>query len=214
MRDQPNSLYDYTYWLDYYLASSKALDRFSREKSKEVRRGEGSLDEVTGKIWKYCGAAGDAATIRSTADLRSANWIVYRYADILLMKAEALSQLGRYDEALQIINLIRSRAGVESLNINQTPEAFEDAILEERALELAYEGKRWFDLLRMGRRDNYRRKSKLIEIIIEKVPTAQRLVLASKLTNPLGWYLPIEDDELERNSNLEQNPFYDDYTTD
>jgi len=131
------------------------------------------------------------------------------------MKAEALSQLGRYDEALQIINInIRNRALMNSINITNSPEAFEDAILDERAKELAFEGKRWFDLLRMGRRNNYSRKEKLIEIIIEKVPSTQKLVLASKLTDPLGWYLPIEEDELERNNNLEQNPYYAEYSND
>ena len=59
--------------------------------------------------------------------------------------------------------------------------------------------------------ENYARKDKLISIIIKNVPSNQRLVLASKLTNPLGWYLPIEDNELERNKNLVQNPYYAGY---
>ena len=54
----------------------------------------------------------------------------------------------------------------------------------------------------------------LIEIIIDKVPATQKLVLASKLTNPFGWYMPIEEKELERNNNLVQNPYYADYTSD
>jgi len=61
---------------------------------------------------------------------------------------------------------------------------------------------------------DFQRKSKLIEIIIEKVPSTQKLLLATKLTNPWGWYLPIEDDELERNFNLIQNPYYKGYETD
>jgi starch-binding outer membrane protein, SusD/RagB family len=213
--DQPNSLYDYTYYSRFYKASPNALDRLSPEESFESIRGAGSLRTYDAKIWKYCGGAPDGKTLRPSADIRSCNWIVYRYADILLMKAEALSQLGRYDEALQIINInIRNRALMNSINITNSPEAFEDAILDERAKELAFEGKRWFDLLRMGRRNNYSRKEKLIEIIIEKVPSTQKLVLASKLTDPLGWYLPIEEDELERNNNLEQNPYYAEYSND
>ena len=81
--------------------------------------------------------------------------------------------------------------------------------MNERALELAFEGKRWFDLLRMGRRNNYARKDKLIEIIVSNVPSTQKRILAAKLTNPLGWYLPISKDEMERNKNLVQNPYYD-----
>lgn len=75
-------------------------------------------------------------------------------------------------------------------------------------LELAFEGKRWFDLLRMGRRDNYARKAALVEIIIKNVPSTQKRILATKLTNPLGWYMPIAESEIERNRELVQNPFY------
>jgi hypothetical protein len=81
--------------------------------------------------------------------------------------------------------------------------------MQERALELAFEGKRWFDLLRLGRRNDYARKSKLIEVIVQNVPSTQKRILAIKLTNPLGWYLPIYDEELERNKNLVQNPYYE-----
>jgi len=133
---------------------------------------------------------------------------VYRYADILLMKAEALSQIGQFLEASELINQVRRRAGLPDLILSESATAYEDAILEERALELAFEGKRWFDLLRMGRRNDYARKSKLIEIVVENVPSTQKRILATKLTNPLGWYLPIYKYELERNKNLVQNPYY------
>ena len=80
--------------------------------------------------------------------------------------------------------------------------------MQERALELGFEGKRWFDLVRMGRRNDYARKSTLIEIIVSNVPSTQKRILATKLTNPLGWYMPIAETEIERNPNLEQNPYY------
>jgi hypothetical protein len=124
------------------------------------------------------------------------------------MKAEALSQLERYSEALAILNQVRERSEVTTLTLPNNPVAFEDAILEERARELAFEGKRWFDLLRMGRRNDFARKSNLIDIIVANVPSTQKRILAAKLTNPLGWYLPIYESELETNLNLEQNPYY------
>ena len=105
--------------------------------------------------------------------------------------------------------MIRERAGLPPLNITYSSIAFEDAILTERAIELSFEGKRWFDLLRMGRRNNFARAGKLIEIIISNVPSTQKRILAVKLSNPLGWYLPIYDDEIERNQFLVQNPYYD-----
>ncbi len=214
-RNQPNGTYGLTHRTSFqYLPSQKALEMFAFEFSFELIRGEDATIAKIGEnnyiIWKYVGRAPDGQSFRSGSEQYSANWILYRYADILLMKAEALSQLGRFNEALQIINeQIRERANVPGRSIAFTPVAFEDAILEERALELAYEGKRWFDLLRMGRRNNFARKSKLIEIIVANAPSTQKRVLAAKLSNPLGWYLPIYSNEIERNINLEQNPYYD-----
>ena len=160
-------------------------------------------------IWKYVRMAPDGQTSRSGSQQYSCNWIVYRFADIMLMKAEALSQLGRYSEAMVILLEIRDRAGLGGVSVANSPTAYEDAILEERALELSFEGKRWFDLLRMGRRNNYARKDKLIEIIVSNVPSTQKRILATKLTNPQGWFLPIYETEMERNKNLVQNPYYD-----
>jgi starch-binding outer membrane protein, SusD/RagB family len=212
---QSNDLYSYTYFNNrYYLASSKALKLLSPETSREITRGRGSLRSYDAAIWKYIGAAPDGKTVRPSSQRSDANWIVYRYADVQLMKAEALSQIGRYAEALDKINEIRNRAQVTPISIPNSPESFENAILNERALELAFEGKRWFDLMRMGRRNNFSRKSDLIAIVVEKIPSSQRLVLASKLTDPYGWYIPIAEDELERNSALKQNPYYAAYSSD
>ncbi len=196
-----------------YVPSQQALEMFGFEYASELVRGEDASIRKYGEddfiVWKYIGLAPDGQTERSGSDYSSCNWIIYRLADVLLMKAEALSQLERYNEAYSIIADIQERAGVAPKNIANNPVAYEDAILQERALELAYEGKRWFDLLRMGRRNDYARKSKLIEIIVSNVPSTQKRILATKLTNPMGWYLPIYEKEIERNNNLVQNPYYD-----
>jgi len=192
--------------------SQTAIEMFARRFSSEPFRGEDISikrnSETDFTIWKYVGLAPDGRTTRPSNLQFSANWIVYRYADVLLMKAEALSQLERYSEALDYLNLIRERAGIGPIALQNSPAAFEDAILDERARELAFEGKRWFDLVRMGQRNNYARKDKLVEMIIRNVPSTQKRILGSKLTNPLGWYMPIYKNELERNLNLVQNPYY------
>jgi hypothetical protein len=208
---EDNSMYDYTYNLNYYAASDQAIEMLDPEISGEQIRGPGSISDenLNFRIWKYAGGAADQTTTRSSTQQEACNFIIYRYSDIQLMKAEALSQLGQFDEAENIINEIRSRARLDPVSISSSPEAFEDFILQERAKELAFEGKRWYDLMRMGRRNNYSRKNDLIEIILQDAPSTQKLVLASKLSNPLGWYLPIYEAELERNLNLTQNPFYD-----
>jgi hypothetical protein len=211
--NQRNSVYDYTNVNSYYYdPSAHAIELFARKYSLELIRGEDASIAKISKdnyvIWKYVGRAPDGKSTRAGSEQRSCNWIIYRLADIELMKAEALSQIGRYSEALEIINRIRTRANMNHVNIGNSAAAFEDAIMDERALELAFEGKRWFDLLRMGRRNDYSRKDKLIEIIIKNVPSTQKRILAVKLTNPLGWYLPIYKGEIERNKNLVQNPYY------
>ena len=91
-----------TYWLTQrfgyqYDPSQKALEMFAYEFASELVRGEDSSIKKYGDddfiIWKYVGQAPDGRTTRTGADQQSANWIVYRLADVLLMKAEALSQL-------------------------------------------------------------------------------------------------------------------------
>ena len=210
---QNNSMYVVTQPLNNnFRASPYALEILSPETSREIVRGSGSIRLQDRIIWKYVGQNPDGVIFRSGNALRSANWVVYRLADLKLMKAEALSQLGRYDEAMAIVNEIRIRAFVEPHgSFPQSPHAIEDLIMEERARELAYEGKRWFDLLRMGRRNSFERKDKLIEIIIENVPATQKRVLASKLSDPNGWYMPVHTNEIENNLNLVQNPYYQIY---
>lgn len=76
---------------------------------------------------------------------------IYRYSDIMLLRAEALNKVGRATEAMDIVNTIRKRNGymktVTAINTTTTSK-LEDAILLERQLELWGEGKRWFDLVR------------------------------------------------------------------
>jgi len=210
---QKNSLYGMTNRNAHqYIPSQQAAQLFARKYAVELTRGEEasiallSVDNYL--IWKYVGMAPDGKTERSGLVQNSCNFIIYRLADVYLMKAEALSQLGRFPEASDLLNKIRSRANVTPLVLSNSAVAYEDAIMNERALELAFEGKRWFDLLRMGRRNNFSRKDKLVEIIVSNVTSTQKRILGAKLTNTNGWYLPISKSEIDRNKNLVQNPYY------
>ncbi|GAB3328150.1 SusD family outer membrane lipoprotein NanU [Larkinella ripae] len=79
--------------------------------------------------------------------------ILYRYADVLLMKAEAKNGLGQ--DPSPEMNLVRQRAYGAKFDaykfVNGTKEANDAAILKERLLELMLEGKRWWDLVRFGK---------------------------------------------------------------
>jgi tetratricopeptide (TPR) repeat protein len=78
-----------------------------------------------------------------------ANWKVIRYADVLLMLAEALNENGKTTEALTYLNQVRARAGLTGYS-NLTKDATRANIYLERRLELSFEGVRWFDLVRTG----------------------------------------------------------------
>lgn len=79
-----------------------------------------------------------------------ANWKVIRYADVLLMYAEALNENGKTDEALGYLNQVRNRAGLDSYT-GLTQDETRESIYMERRFEFYLEGQRWFDLIRTGR---------------------------------------------------------------
>lgn len=86
----------------------------------------------------------------SAANDSPANWKVIRYADVLLMFAEALNENGKTAQALPFLNQIRTRAGIDVLATGISQAALRDQIVLERRRELALEGHRWFDLVRTG----------------------------------------------------------------
>ena len=76
------------------------------------------------------------------------NWPIYRYADVLLMLAEAVNEAtGPGTEAEGYLNEVRDRAELDPLN-GLGKDAFRTAVLKERRVELAFENHRWFDLKR------------------------------------------------------------------
>lgn len=83
-----------------------------------------------------------------------ANWKVIRYADVILMYAEALNENGKTMEAIPYLNQVRIRAGLTGYPAGLTKTAIRDAIVLERRIELSFEGTRWFDLLRTGQAYN------------------------------------------------------------
>ena len=86
----------------------------------------------------------------NTGNDSRANWKVVRYADVLLMLAEAMNENGKTTEALDPLKRVRTRAGMPNL-AGLTQVQFRDAVAMERRFELAFEGHRWFDLVRTGK---------------------------------------------------------------
>lgn len=119
----------------------------------------------------------------SGGDNANNDYVYYRYADVMLMKAEAALRTGDSGMALDIVNQIRSTRGVEALGaIN------EDALLAERGRELYWEGHRRTDLLRFG---------KFLDAWEEKPASGTERLL-----------FPIPAPSLASNPNLTQNAGY------
>ncbi len=160
-----------------------------------------------GAVWKYAGK--DAlGLIPRTANERSANWIIYRYADVLFMRAEAEIELNHLGEANSYIREVPGRVGAEYQEV-YIKEDLRQALLDERGAEFLLEGKRWFDLLRAAKRNNFANKQIIIEMILSGADVKQQAILKTKVYDTLSYYLPVLQRELDYNQNLEQNPYYD-----
>lgn len=124
------------------------------------------------------------------------NYIFIRLADILLLKAEALNELGDQPGAAALVNEIRDRVNLPATTASTQAE-LRLAIEKERRLELAFEGHRWYDLKRTGR---------AIEVMNNaRGPNGENL--GYNLT-PERLLWPIPQAELDKNSKLTQNPGY------
>ena len=184
-------------------------------------------------------SAGTSNSADSKRDTRSAvyqNWILYRLTDVMLMKAEALVQLynlegkaegdTRNEEAFAICQFINNRALSDAnkssyaMKYSVYKDKMEELVLAERARELCFEGKRWFDLMRY----NYRHTEKqadltkkltqsyvtnsdvFFDLALRKyaVPSAMK----AKMRDERYLYMPINQDEVEINTSLVQNPVY------
>ena len=117
-----------------------------------------------------------------------------------------------YDKALKISgydkleNLDVFKAGM--VTVQDESSMMENYLLPERNIELAAEGKRWYDMIRYAKSKNYAHKSAFIALVQQYNTTANASWIRSVLQNEYAWYLPIHADEIENNTLLVQNPYY------
>jgi len=168
-----------------------------------------------------------------TANVRSendANWIIYRLTDIMLMRAEASVKLAgevpegetlteeqtkNYRDAFSHVIAVWKRAN--NKRVASTPDtlkfedysmssrAMEDLVLDERQRELMFEGKRWFDLVRISRRDG--ENSRMISKVLPKFQE-NTSAIRIKLSTQDILYWPYNREETKQNPLLVQNPAY------
>lgn len=157
-----------------------------------------------------------------------ANWIIYRMTDIMLMKAEAevqkageivsssmtAEQKGLYNSAFSLVSAVYNRANniipgrTDTLVYDTYASSrvtMENLVLLERQRELLFEGKRWFDLVRMARRDG--NNTRLIGFAVRKY-TENQSAMRKKMNSQNSLYFPYNKDELKIDTLLKQNPAY------
>lgn len=118
--------------------------------------------------------------------------IIYRLADLYLLKAEAYAELGDFANSKKYLDLVKTRAGINAYDGAMSKQAIEMEILDERGRELFFENKRWFDLVRFH-------KGGIIDVY-NYVPN-----LKGK-TTPLFW--PVNTTVLANNPNMTQTEGY------
>ena len=164
-----------------------------------------------------------------TQGQNGSNWVIYRLSDIMLLKAEALSQKllegsteeivehnkSILDEAFTLVNAVNKRSlcyPLSELKDTLVRDEYKDKtamdklVYQERQRELMFEGKRWYDLVRISRRTGD--TSDLSVAALRKVQTSAALI-QNKLAKMDAIYWPYNLDEIKVNKNLVQNPAFD-----
>ena len=138
------------------------------------------------------------------------NRIVFRYADVLLMRAEALAQLGQTKDAIILVNQVRSRAKSmqsssivanysSTLNVHYNVKPYDGSydkaeamkiVKMERRLELAMESERFFDLVRWGDAE------KVINDFYLNESKSMKFIEGAHFTANKNEYLPIPHEQM------------------
>lgn len=141
------------------------------------------------------------------------NWPVLRYADVLLMLAEAINEdaNGPTQEAYDYLNAVRDRAGLDDLSgLDET--SFRAAVLQERRVELAFENHRWFDLKRTKTPEELADFLNAYAAIEKSDPTTDRggipYTPGDYQFSPYEVLFPIPANERRINTRLTQNTGY------
>ncbi|MEC5144199.1 RagB/SusD family nutrient uptake outer membrane protein [Chitinophaga sp. 212800010-3] len=197
-------------WRKYSTPSKDLVRAYDDEGDKIRKNANITFDNAAwaDEYWKPCATSGQIPFVykwKHASGWASGDYICkIRLADILLLKAEALNETGNGSEALGIVNnQIRKRVNLPPVTA-ATPSAIRDAILKERRLELAFEGQRWYDLVRMNK-------------LIDVMGNLKEYVLSCDGSAPVQVnygitaeksLLPIPQSEINRNPQLTQNKGY------
>jgi hypothetical protein len=151
----------------------------------------------------------DASSAAGVNGYGGNDWIMMRYADVILMLAEVNNLMGNNAQAIQYLDMVRTRAGMPAYAVANLNSVYRTkyptlklAILHERRVELAFEHHRWFDL---------QRAFNPTELVTYFKAKPQADYGNAKLTNisAKDWYYPIPFDEVKLDpAKMYQNPGY------
>jgi starch-binding outer membrane protein, SusD/RagB family len=184
-------------WKKFNTPTNDLVKAFDNEGDVIRKNSSITFSNVTGKWTDMYWPASNYPFINKYRDYSGAqNFIIYRLADILLLKAEALNETGDLNGAKALVDQVRARVDLPGTTAaNQADMRL--AIEKERRLELAFEGHRWFDLKRTGR----------AIAVMNALKNGNGASLGYNLTEEkLVW--PIPQSERDKNTKLTQNPGY------
>ena len=197
------------------------------ESSSRVAIQKYVAEELSFRTTSISGGAPRVTAMRRSRNY--ANWIIYRFSDVLLMKAEAEVELAgnvegidqiseeqesHYRRAFACVSAIWKRANNKRTATTDTLVyedyassriTMEDLVFDERQREFLFEGKRWYDFVRLCRREES--NSRMITKVLSKFEQNVSAIRI-KLASPDALYFPYFKRELDSNPYLEQNAAY------
>jgi len=254
-----SGFYNYVVGTRYYVPNADYLDNTlfpatEKEIAQSYRYRDGRTSFMAGAIGSNTVIAKYASTSLSSVAVSATeykkNVLVYRLAEIYLMKAEVLTQIAmaenndqaKFLEAYRAAFKVRDRAGavettdvqvnggymqdlfwnelrndaeIDLSSVRFDAASMEKFILDEEARELAYEGRRWFDLLRNAERNNEGKGSctggnisYLLSIASSCTSTDKVSYIAGQFKKPDFRYLPYPNNDVALNENLDQKSFW------
>jgi hypothetical protein len=139
------------------------------------------------------------------------NWIIIRYAEVLLNYAEAALALGKEEEARQVLNMIRSRAGMPDIPASETGEKLYNRYINERIIELCFENIYFFDVRRWKVAEEWlSHPVHKMNITRNSDNTFSYHVaeMEERIWRNSFYLMPIPQSEIDKNPNLKQNQGY------
>lgn len=200
-------IHDGSEWLGFNMVSKQGVGSLHATDLSDI-------NEATNTGYSLRKGLNPAYAINGGNRQNSASFIIFRYAEVLLSYAEALNEAqGPVQEVYTAVGLVRSRSELPALSAGLTKEEMRKAIHRERRVELAFEEKRWNDLIRL-RLAEENLNGHLSGMLIDQengqwvhrvipAPGGQRIFHPEK-----NYFLPIPQSVIDRNNKITQNPNY------